>query len=143
MNFYINKCANPKNFIDKSRKKKKKEVNISYKKSKKGAGPPKRLESISPPELKAEKTTKDKKITDSKLKDAKKSLETFAETESPSPPMAPRITSQKTILKLESLKPPPPPPKIIKPAIDSVQNQRSQVISELKEIFMKRGLVTR
>lgn len=136
--------ANQKSTRDKSKKKKKKEEDLMFKKPKRGAGPPKRLESLSPPELQVEKLKKNKKITVGKIKDAKKSLETSTETQTvASPALTPPMAPQETIIKLESLKPPPPPPKIAKPKIDSVQSQRSQVISELKDMFIKRGLVSR
>ncbi len=136
--------ANQKSTREKSKKKRKKEGDLTYKKSKRGAGPPKRLKSLSPPELQKEKLEKNKKITVGKIKDAKKLLETSTEAQlAASPSLTPPMAPQEGIFKLESLKPPPPPPKIAKPKLDSIQSQRSQVISELKEMFTKRGLVTR
>jgi GTPase SAR1 family protein len=129
---------------DKSKKKKKKVEEMSYKKPKRGTGPPKRLKTLTPPETQDEKPKKSKKITESKIKDAKNSLQSRSKTPDDTiPPIAPKNESQEGLLKLESLKPPPPPPKIVKPEIDSRSSQRSQVISELKEMFTKRGLVTR
>lgn len=126
---------------DKSKKKKKKITSSSNIKTKKGSGPPQRLKVLVPPDAADEKAKDEKKITGVKIKDAKKSL---SSTSTPiTPPLAPKKESINTLVFLNSLKPPPPPPKILKPEFESKQNQRSLVISELKEIFMKKGLVTR
>jgi hypothetical protein len=140
----IDFVTNTKSSKEKIKKKKKKEGELSSKKPKTGVGPPKRLKTFNPPEIQEEKLKKNKKITASEIKDAKKSLEIGSEApQVTSPPTAPQKPSQENILKLESLKPPPPPPKNVKPVLDSKLSQRSQVISELKEMFTKRGLVTR
>ena len=83
-------------------------------------------------------------MTADKLKNAKKSLDTnFESSPKDIPPIAPPKVAQNTIINLESLKPPPPPPKVSHLEVDSRLNKRSQVISELKEMFMKRGLVAK
>jgi GTPase SAR1 family protein len=136
--------ANAKSSKDKTKKKKRKEDDLSSKRLKGGSGPPKRLKTLNAPETREENKKETKKVTANKLKDAKKSLEISSKANQATiPPVAPQKVPQNSILKLESLKPPPPPPKIIKPEVDSVLSQRSQVISELKEMFTKRGLVTR
>lgn len=136
--------SNSKSSKDKLKKKKKKHEDLSSKKLKTGAGPPKRLKTFTPSEIQEEEPQKRTKITASKIKDVKKTLGTRSETlQTKTPPIAPQKSFQENILKLESLKPPPPPPKIVKTEVDSKFSQRSQVISELKDMFMKRGLITR
>ena len=66
----------------------------------------------------------------------KKSLESLKDH--PKPPMAPK----KNFFTLEDLKPPPLPPKLVDKKIVE-ENIRSQVISELKDIFKQRGLISR
>ncbi len=126
---------------DKSKKKKKKITSSSKIKTKKGIGPPQRLKVLAPPDAMDEKAKNIEKITEAKIKDAKKSLSLTSTTSTP--PMAPTKESKDTLVSLNSLKPPPPPPKILKSPGESKQNQRSLVISELKEMFVKKGLVTR
>ncbi|MHA1191152.1 MAG: ADP-ribosylation factor-like protein [Promethearchaeota archaeon] len=126
---------------DKSKKKKKKITPSPKIKTKKGIGPPQRLKVLAPPDATDEKAKNTEKITEAKIKDAKKSLSL---TSTPStPPLAPIKESKDTLISINSLKPPPPPPKILKSTGESKQNQRSLVISELKEMFVKKGLVTR
>ena len=126
---------------EKSTKKKKKITSSPDVKTKKGSGPPQRLKVLVPPDAAGEKAKNDKKITEVKIKDAKKSL--LATSTPNTPPLAPKKESLDTMVSLSSLKPPPPPPKIINSQVESKQNQRNLVISELKEMFMKKGLVTR
>lgn len=133
--------ANSKSTKGKSKKNKKIEEGFYPKQVKKGSGPPKRLENSSPLDSQGEKN---KKLTADKLKNAKKSLDTnFESSPKDIPPIAPPKVAQNTIINLESLKPPPPPPKVSHLEVDSRLNKRSQVISELKEMFMKRGLVAK
>lgn len=137
----INFIADTNVVKDKSKKKKKKINSSPNVKTKKGSGPPQRLKVLVPPDAAGEKARDDKKITEVKIKDAKKSL---SATSTPSiPPLAPKKESIDTLVSLSSLKPPPPPPKIQNSEFESKQNQRSLVISELKDMFMKKGLVTR
>ena len=126
---------------DKSKKKKQNKTSSPNIKTKKGSGPPQRLKVLVPPDAAGEKAKNDKKITEVKIKDAKKSL--LATSTPSTPPLAPKKESLDTMVSLSSLKPPPPPPKIINSQVESKQNQRNLVISELKEMFMKKGLVTR
>ena len=126
---------------DKSKKKKKKITSSSNSKTKKGSGPPQRLKVLVRPDAADEKAKDDKKITEVKIKDAKNSLS--ATSTSSTPPLAPKKESIDILVSLSSLKPPPPPPKIQNSEFESKQNQRSLVISELKDMFMKKGLVTR
>jgi len=127
---------------EKSKKKKKKiEATSSSKKVKRAKGPPQRLKVFMPPDTTVEINNKVEKIDETKIKDAKNSL--LQTTPSFTPPIAPKKELNDTLISLNSLKPPPPPPKIVRSEDGSKQNQRSLVISELKEMFMKRGLVTR
>ena len=57
--------------------------------------------------------------------------------------MAPRTPDINGFVTLESLKPPPPPPKLPVRVNGSFISARSEIISELKDMFVKRGLVTR
>lgn len=133
--------ANSKSTRGKSKKNKKIKEEFFPKQVKKGSGPPKRLENSSSLDSQGEKN---KKLTADKLKNAKKSLDTnFESSPKDIPPIAPPKVAQNTIINLKSLKPPPPPPKVSSLEVDSRLNKRSQVISELKEMFMKRGLVAK
>lgn len=126
---------------EKSKKKKNKiPTSSKVKKTKGSAGPPQRLKVLVNPEVTENKAKNTKKIDEVKIKEVKKSL---SSTSSSSPPLAPKKESINTLLSLDSLKPPPPPPKIQNSKVESKQNQRSLVISELKEMFVKKGLVTR
>jgi hypothetical protein len=126
-------------------KKKKKKIKgkkvISDKRNKKVGGPPKKLKSLERPTQIQEDEQITEKITTDKIKKAKESLS--AASDPSKPPIAPRKTTPQTLIKLELLKPPPPPPKFVSSKELTIQNQRSQIISELKDIFKKRGLVTR
>ena len=57
--------------------------------------------------------------------------------------MAPRTPDINGFVTLESLKPPPPPTKLPVRINGSSALARSEIISEFKDIFVKRGLVTR
>ncbi len=109
-------------------------------KMKKGTGPPQRLVLRDKPEEGFEIDKESQKITQEKIIEAKNSLNITLTSNKP--PMAPPKESQVSMVTLQSLKPPPPPKTTIKEEI-SILSQRSQVISELKEMFVKRGLVTR
>jgi len=127
---------------DKSKKKKKKTTSSPKIKHKRGGiGPPKRLIVLVPPDIADEKVKNTEKITESKIKDAKKSLSSSSTLSTP--PLAPKKESTNTLISLNSLKPPLPPPKILKSEVESKESQRSLVISELKEMFMKKGLLNR
>jgi hypothetical protein len=139
---------------DKAKKRKKKtksESHIRKSKPSKMGGPPKRLKELPVTESEDKETMKSEKIDVVKIKEIKASLEPAmktsikaVETSKPkdfpsTPPMAPG----RSLLKLESLKPPPPPPKIVSNKEIAEKSARSQVISELKDMFRHRGLVSR
>ena len=134
--------------VDEKSKKKKKKVkgNESQKKKKykKGSGPPKPL-SIHPSiQLNEQKIAKNEKLTSEKIKEIKASLKSEPQIpQKPSgPPTAPAPIKQNGI-NINSLKPPPPPPKI--PTNRNMQSspKRTEIISELKDMFLKRGLTSR
>ncbi len=125
-------------------KKKAKFDETQKKKKKKGSGPPKPLHSN--PSLKSQekKIIKNKKLTTEQIEQVKASLKPKSQLSqlSSSPPTA----SKQEEINLASLKPPPPPPPPSSPQISISGNLRStsprgQVLSELKEMFLKRGLV--
>jgi small GTP-binding protein len=124
----------------KKKKGKSKVTQKDLKRSKASNGPPKRLKSLTKPEEVRGDQKLEKKITKNEIKEKKASLTPANDLNNP--PMAPKI-QQKSILSLESLKPPPPPPKVSIKESRSFENTRTQVISELKEMFIKRGLATR
>lgn len=130
----------------KSKKKKKTKIDEfqRQKKPKKGSGPPKALQTHPSLKLEEEKIVKDEKLTNEKLEKVKASLKSKSQLSKmpSSPPTAPLTTPKQDEINLNSLKPPPPPP----PRISISGNIRSpsprgQVLSELKEMFLKRGLV--
>jgi hypothetical protein len=86
-----------------------------------------------------------KKLSIDELKNVKSSLKPKSNNLNTisKPPTAP--TSKKTNIKLDinSLKPPPPPPKIKENVDIKSTSVRGQIISELKEMFVKRGLTNR
>ena len=57
--------------------------------------------------------------------------------------MTPRTPDINDFVTLESLKPPPPPPKLPVRINGSSASARGEIISELKDMFVKRGIVTR
>ena len=124
--------------IKKKKKKKKKSETTSGKKK---SGPPKRLKELKKPADLSEDSKESKKITKNKIIEAKSKLSTemIKKEEINKPPMAP----QPNEITLNMLKPPPPPPKNISPSKGGNENIRAEVISELKDMFLKRGLVTR
>ncbi len=128
----------------KERKKKKcKEDESKVKKKSKVVGPPKRLSAH--PALKEDsRELKEKgKLTKEKIQKVKKSLKQQSPKDSPpisdstTPPSAPNVINK------ESLKPPPPPQKVLPEVEIGPGAGRREIISELKEMFKKRGLVTR
>ncbi|MEE9377158.1 MAG: ADP-ribosylation factor-like protein [Candidatus Lokiarchaeia archaeon] len=144
-------------FRDKSKREKKKAMSFETKKKKKykkGTGPPKRLSTHPHSEFKQEKVETPKGLTKKDLKEVRELLEPISpvgrslnhhKPEQPSslpihPPIAPSNTMRSNNLNISSLKPPPPPPPIVDPNIRSGSN-RSQVITELKELFKKRSLI--
>lgn len=126
-------------------KKKKKSKDVDpFKKGKKlkgAAGPPKRLKSITAPEAIEKEDTESDKITAKKIKSAKASLS--ATSQKATPPIAPQSVAKQSFVTLDSLKPPPPPPKITINAGSDFGAGRREIISELKDMFVKRGLVSR
>ncbi|MFX1503083.1 MAG: ADP-ribosylation factor-like protein [Promethearchaeota archaeon] len=126
----------------KDRKKKKESKKKESKKReriKKVIGPPKRLGSIIPPIEITQSIKNNQKITNEKLKEIKNDLNPTPKSSNlrTTPPLAPK----KDYLSKATLKPPPPPPKIVIKNETSLQINRKQIISELKELFIKKGLV--
>lgn len=132
--------------IDKKEKEKKKKPKsgdiLKTKKYKKGSGPPKPLKNHPSLELEQSKIIKEKKIPDNKLNKIKNSLKSKTQLSqiSESPPTAPTPLKQQE--SINSLNPPPPPP--LNTANDNIKSfpKRTELISELKEMFVKRGLTT-
>ena len=114
------------------------------KKPKKATGPPKPLTTHPSLKLEEKKIAKDKKLTIEELKKVKASLESNSQisNKASSPPKAPLTNPKQDEINLNSLKPPPPPKISISGNIRST-SVRGQILSELKEMFMKRGLVNR
>ena len=121
--------------------KKKKKDSIKVKTSQKKTGPPIRLKELPKPTEESNELKKVKKITPNKIVEAKAKLSKDITTEKDlsKPPIAPNPNQ----ITLNMLKPPPPPPKITTKVETEHDNVRAQVITELKDIFMKRGLVSR
>ncbi len=107
---------------------------------KKKAGPPKQRPSFLSIEKEEKEKQKAGKITEETLKETLSSLKRVqGEQEFPkTPPMAPKLLNT----SIGSLKP-PPPPKIEENISSAPDNNRATVISELKELFIKRGLVSK
>ena len=116
-----------------TKKKNKKKIDTSKKKkSKQTVGPPQRLRTI-PGNEKVNKES-EKSIPESNLKNN-------LQKQKPSIKTIHNINS-KGSLELDKLKPPPPPPKVVSsPQNYSIKPSRKEIISELKEIFVKRGIV--
>jgi len=93
------------------------------------------------PESSEIKNTESQKISKNKIIAAKTSLSSNTQVETP--PVAPRTPHSSGFVTLESLKPPPPPPKPPVRINGGSGSARSEIISELKDMFVKRGLVTR
>ena len=96
---------------------------------------------MTPPEPIEVSNVESNKISKNKIAAAKNSL--TPNTQRDTPPIAPRTSSNGALMSLESLKPPPPPPKIPVRVKGSSVSARTEIISELKDMFVKRGLVTR
>lgn len=130
---------------EKEKKKKKKgkpgDSSKRAKKTKGGAGPPKRLKEMNSPEPAEIKNRESNKISKNKIIAAKSSLS--SNTQVGTPPVAPHAPQKNGFVTLEALKPPPPPPKPPVRINGSSASARSEIISELKDMFVKRGLVTR
>ncbi len=129
----------------KQRKKKAKfDESQKKKKYKKGSGPPKPLPTHPSLKIEEKEIVKDGKLTTKKLEKAKPSLKSKTPLPkiSSSPPNAPPPPKQEEI-DLDSLKPPPPPPKISISGNIRSTSPRGEVLTELKEMFLKRGLVNR
>ncbi|TET55852.1 MAG: hypothetical protein E3J52_12785 [Promethearchaeota archaeon] len=135
----------------KSKKKKKKAKIDEFqrkKKPKKGSGPPKPLSTHPSLKIEEEKVVQGDKLTREKLEKVKASLKSESQISkmSSSPPTAPLTTPKQDEINLNSLKPPlppPPPPRISTSGNIRSTSPRGQVLSELKEMFLKRGLVNR
>ncbi len=137
--------SNNQALTEKEKKKKKKskpeEQIKKLKKKKAGAGPPKRLKEMVPPETIEVDHAESLKTSKNKIVAAKTSLSSNIQVKTP--PVAPRTPHNSGFVTLEALKPPPPPPKAPVRANGSIASARSEIISELKHMFVKRGLVTR
>lgn len=132
---------------EKSKKKKKKVKGIESqkkKKYKKGSGPPKPLATHPSIQLNEQKIAKNEKLTSEKIEEIKASLKSEPQIpQKPSgPPTAPAPIKQNGI-NINSLKPPPPPPKISTNRKMQSLPKRTEIISELKDMFIKRGLTSR
>ncbi len=130
---------------EKKKKKKKKgkseDSPKKVKKAKGAVGPPKRLKEMKVPESTERKKKENQKTSRNNIIAAKSSLS--SNTQAEVPPVAPRIPQNSGSVTIESLKPPPPPPP--PPPVrmsGSSRSPRTDVISELKELLVKRGLVT-
>ena len=134
------------NLIEK-RKKKKKQVKVDdlqkKRKRKKGSGPPKRLPLLQSKQSNEHKTARDESLTAIKIKEIKASLKPTSQIlkDSSVPPSAPTLIKENGINK-NSLNPPPPPPQTSGNFTHKSLPKRTEIISELKEMFVKRGLVT-
>ncbi|MFX1364393.1 MAG: ADP-ribosylation factor-like protein [Promethearchaeota archaeon] len=125
---------------DRTKKKESKKKELKKRERiKKVIGPPKRLESIISPNEITQNIKNNHKITEEKLKEIKNDLTPTPKSSDlrSTPPIAPK----KGYLSKADLKPPPPPPKIAIKNDTSLQGNRKQIISELKELFIRRGLV--
>ncbi len=140
----LNYVSDNQSINEKDKKKKKKgklgESTKKVKKTKGAAGPPKRLKEIITPGSNELRNNESLKISKNKIVAAKSSLSSNKLEETP--PMAPSTPNGSGFVTLESLKPPPPPPKIPARINSSSGSARSEIISELKDMFVKRGLVT-
>ena len=125
----------------KSSKRKKKDSIKEKSSQKKKIGPPKRLKDLPKPNEEPTESKTTEKITSKKIIEAKEKLskDQTSEVDISKPPIAPGPNQ----ITLNMLKPPPLPPKITTKAETGHDNVRAQVITELKDIFLKRGLVSR
>jgi small GTP-binding protein len=134
-----------KNSERKKKKKKKDKIKKPKKNenNKRDKGPPKPLYSRPPLNINKNNSDNYRKLTSEKLETVKASLKQKDELSINilTPPIAPLITSKQDMDDLSSLKPPPPPPNISASSNNNSNTIRRQVLSELKEIFIKRGLV--
>ena len=139
IDFISNNDLKEDNRKTKSKKKKESKSEIFSKKNK--SGPPKRLKKLEKPTELSENSKKTKRITKDKIIEAKSKLsaEKNEIEDIHKPPMAPQINK----ITIDMLKPPPPPPKVSLNLESGTENVRTQVISELKDMFLKRGLVSK
>ena len=137
--------SNNQSVGEKYKKKKKKgkpgDSTKKVKKTKGETGPPKRLKEMIAPESANIKIAESQKISKNKIIAAKTSLSSSIQNKNP--PMAPRAPHNSILVSPESLKPPPLPPKPSVRLNGSFGSVRTEIISELKDMFVKRGLVTR
>ncbi|MFX1593459.1 MAG: hypothetical protein ACFFCL_12280 [Promethearchaeota archaeon] len=113
------------------------------KKYKKGSGPPKPLSTHQSRQFSEKNTINNEKLTSDKIKEIKASLKSTSQLPQKLnvPPSAPSSPID-YVTNINSLKPPPPPPQISSNVNDKSLPKRTEIISELKEMFVKRGLVT-
>ena len=125
------------------RRRKLKLMNQKKKKYKKGSGPPKPLSKDQFKQLNEQITGKDDRLTSEKINKVKTSLKLNSQIdqESSIPPSAPKLPKE-NVININALKPPPPPPQTSPNITYKSLPKRSEIVSELKEMFVKRGLVT-
>ncbi len=127
--------------LDQREEKKKRKIKINElkkrRKPKKVIGPPKRLESITSPIEINQNIKNNEKITEEKLKKIKTEL--IQISRSSNLPSTPPLAPKKDSINIDSLK--PPPPRITSKNEGSLEITRKHIIFELKELFMKKGLV--
>ena len=133
------------NLNERGKKKKKVKVDEPQKKKKykKGSGPPKPLSKDQFKQLNEQITAKDDRLTSEKINKVKTSLKLNSQIdqESSIPPSAPKLPKD-NVINIDALKPPPPPPPTSSHFTNKSLPRRSEIVSELKEMFVKRGLVT-
>lgn len=142
--------SNPDSSEKQVKGKKKSRFDEESKRSKqfKGEGPPKRLKEPSTPSPQEKFTSE--KIDKKTINEIKNALEPVSKSEtyiksleSPMESSKPPIAPKKNFFSLEDLKPPPPPPKLSNNKEIAGESVRFQIISELKDIFKQRGLISR
>ena len=139
IDFISNNDLKEDNRKTKSKKKKESKSEIFSKENK--SGPPKRLKELEKPTELPEDSKEKKRITKDKIIEARSKLSTEKNEieDIRKPPMAPQINK----ITIDMLRPPPPPPKVSSNIESGTENVRTQVISELKDMFLKRGLVSK
>ncbi len=123
--------------VEKKRKEKPRKELKEKKRNEPIEGPPKKLESLPTTQVKGRESSTIKEEITKQINE--KTLST---------PIQSPSSAQQRPIELNSLRPPPPPPPLIQAAssnfsirAQSEQTNRAQIISELKEIFIKRGIV--
>jgi GTPase SAR1 family protein len=130
---------------DKKKKSKKRIQRKKRKKRKKGQGPPKPLKVMPVPKSIIENTDVVKKFSPEELNKVKGKLTNITDDSNKDvePPMVPIKNSKTKNIDVKKLKPPPSPIKVLKEEEFNPGSARTQILNELKEIFKKRGLVSR